>query len=223
MPLLSTDELRDLLIELADSLAAEPVEARIYVVGGAAMALAYFEDAERATTRDVDAVAHPTESVGPHIERLARKHGLPLTWLNEKAAAFLPAHGSPEGDLIIERPGVRIEVAPAGLMLAMKLRATRFGRDTDDIAILLRRCDIRTAEEAGQHLEWYYPDDELSPKAAAFVGQALGPFTVSSSMPPMDLPAVGDVADEDRCLRWLEPGVRCQSPRHDGGPHSADT
>jgi hypothetical protein len=73
--------------ELSDRLEAEGLRAQLFVVGGAAMALAY--DQGR-LTRDVDAVFAPA----PEVRRIAEAMGSDLAlepdWLNDAAKGFMP-------------------------------------------------------------------------------------------------------------------------------------
>lgn len=73
--------------ELGAHLAARDIRAEIYVVGGAAMALAY--DRSR-LTRDIDAVYVPKSQVYDEAEKMAGEHGLPSGWLNDAAKGFVP-------------------------------------------------------------------------------------------------------------------------------------
>ena len=50
-------------------------------------------------------------------------------------------------------------------MLAMKLRASRPGRDEDDIANLLAICEVANSDDAGELYEEFYPGEILEPKA----------------------------------------------------------
>ena len=68
--------------ELSDRLAAAGVSAQLFVVGGAAMALAY--DADR-LTRDVDALFVPAPEVRRIAAEMSGPHGLELDWLNDAA------------------------------------------------------------------------------------------------------------------------------------------
>lgn len=70
----------------------------------------------------------------------------------------------------------------------MKLRAARLGRDNDEIAVLLRRCDIRSVDEAIDVLEETYGGEEVfKPVARAIVEAALGEYEVRSARPPFTL------------------------------------
>ncbi|MEO7556086.1 MAG: hypothetical protein ABIV94_05725 [Acidimicrobiales bacterium] len=180
-----------LLTELAERLAARRVPSRIYVVGGAAMALAYYDEGERRLTNDIDASLAPAALITDEAVAIAAEHGLRPGWLNAKAVGFLPAHGRQEGVTIITRDHVRVEVAPPKLLLAMKLRAARLGRDDDDIAVLLRRCDIRSIDEARSLLHDCYDGEEpFTDKANMIVQAALAEYRVMSGRPPFTLAAM---------------------------------
>ena len=70
---LSTERLRELLDELSTELASQGERAQLFVVGGAAMALAYDESR---TTRDVDAVFEPKGQVRELAARQRRAEGV---------------------------------------------------------------------------------------------------------------------------------------------------
>ncbi|MGK2958212.1 MAG: hypothetical protein ACSLFB_07425 [Acidimicrobiales bacterium] len=61
--------------------------------------------------------------------------------------------------MIVDRGGVTITAGSAQLLLAMKLRASRPGRDGDDIAVLVRACGVRTLSEAQAVLDEIYLAD----------------------------------------------------------------
>lgn len=183
--LMDTERLRVLLDELAERLAGQGIEARIFIVGGAALALSYYDEGDRRLTNDVDASFSPADVVARVAETLADEHGLRPDWLNRRASQFYPVTGLPEGAVVIRREKVEILVGPSRLLLAMKLRAARLGRDNDDIAVLLRRCDIRSVEEAIDVLDEVYDGEEIfEPVARAIVEAALGEYEVRSARPP---------------------------------------
>jgi hypothetical protein len=142
-------------MELAELLADQGVRARIFVVGGAAMALAYYE---RESTKDVDAVFAPADVVADAARVIGLRRGLPEGWLNAAANLYLPPDvGLESGRPTIESGGVEIAVAPADLLLAMKLRASRGRRDIEDIAVLLREVGVTTVDAAIGVYEQFYP------------------------------------------------------------------
>ena len=83
---LDGEKMRSLLDELDGRLRARGIAASIYVVGGAAMALAYGREA---LTPDVDAIASHA-AVFEEASALAKTHGLPEHWLNAGAAPWVP-------------------------------------------------------------------------------------------------------------------------------------
>jgi predicted nucleotidyltransferase len=162
----SPAEIREALEHLVDELAERGVPARITIVGGAAMALAY---ALRASTRDVDATYRPVDEVEAAAAAVAERYGYAAGWINDEVAQFSPPGGELEPTVLIERDGVTICVAGPRHMLAMKLHAARGRRDETDIEALLDHCAIRTLAAAEALFEEYYPDFELSALAVAVV------------------------------------------------------
>jgi methylmalonyl-CoA mutase cobalamin-binding subunit len=73
------DEILSALQALAERLDARGIEGELYVVGGAAIAIAF--DARRAT-RDVDAVFEPKRELYAAAEEVGVELGLPAGWLN---------------------------------------------------------------------------------------------------------------------------------------------
>lgn len=82
---LDADRVRALFAELSDRLAAAGVSTQLFVVGGAAIALAY--DTGR-VTRDVDALFMPAPEVRQIAEDMNSGHGLEPDWLDDAAILF---------------------------------------------------------------------------------------------------------------------------------------
>lgn len=78
--MLSRDDIVRLLNELADELEAQGIHGDLFLVGGAAMALAY---SARRATRDLDAVFEPKHVIYELAHRVGDRHGLPDDWLND--------------------------------------------------------------------------------------------------------------------------------------------
>lgn len=181
--------LRDLVAELH---AAGEV-AGIRLVGGAALAIRYFE---RRTTGDLDALhIHPgsDEAVLSAATRVAERRGWSTRWFNFEVEQVdaIPALGRRpvEWETVYENDGIIIEVASAEALLAMKLRANRPGRDTDDIRQLLALCRVETLNAAEELYEDFYPGDCLMDRAVSIVERILAaglPPEVASPG-PMDL------------------------------------
>lgn len=146
--------------ELSDRLAAAGVQAELFVVGGAAMALAY--DADR-LTRDVDALFVPASEVRQIAEEMSGPHGLEPDWLNDAAKGFLPgADGNPR--TVFESESLLVQVPSPGYLLAMKLHASRDERDLDDAVTLFNRLGYTTTQECIELLAETYPAGQLLPR-----------------------------------------------------------
>jgi hypothetical protein len=167
--LFERDELLAALDELAARLAHMDIETTIYVVGGAALALEYYD---RPATRDVDAsISFKTAEVLAVSSAMAAENGWPTDWLNTQAATFIPHYGrsKPAWRVIIERDKIRIAVPSTDVLLAMKLNAARGRRDAGDISQLLGLCGIHSIAEAEELFEGFYPNEALTFVAIATV------------------------------------------------------
>lgn len=155
---------------LGDELTARGVRGQIFIVGGAAMALAY---STRRVTRDIDAVFEPKAAIYEAAGEVAQKLGLPDDWLNDAAKAFMPGPDENARPLP-EIAGIEITTASPRYLLAMKLMATRIGQDDEDIETLLRECGIASAGEALDLLEQMYPQREPPLKTRLLLESLLG-------------------------------------------------
>jgi len=191
---LTPDALREAVDDLVGGLVDRSVPARLTVYGGAAMALVHYE---RAATGDVDASFFPADEVATVAVDVAARRGLASDWLNNAATGFLPPVPDVyETPVIFERGGVVVAAGSAPLLLAMKLRASRPGRDGDDIAVLVRACGVRTVAEAQQVMdEIYLGEEEIPPRGIALLERAFGEVEIRLATETMTLPAV-EVDDE---------------------------
>jgi hypothetical protein len=156
---------------LGDELTGRGVRGQIFIVGGAAMALAY---STRRVTKDIDAVFEPKSAIYTAAAKVAEDLGLPEDWLNDAVKGFMPGndeHPRPVPDI----RGVEVTTASPRYLLAMKLMAMRFGEDDEDIEILLQECDLHSAQEAIDVLKHIYPLQEPSPKTRFFLEELFGP------------------------------------------------
>lgn len=156
---------------LGRDLTNQGVRGQIFIVGGAAMALAY---STRRVTKDIDAVFEPKMVIYEAAARVAAELGLPDDWLNDAAKAFMPGPDAAARPLPEVR-GIEITVASPQYLLAMKLMAMRFGEDDDDIEVLLVQSGLHTAQEALDLLERMYPYREPPVKTRFFLEELLGP------------------------------------------------
>ena len=134
-------EIVDLLQMLAERLAAKGLEGEMYVVGGAAIALAFDE---RRSTRDVDAVFEPKRAIYDAAAEIADELGLPEGWLNDAVKGFLTGPDE-EATPVLELPGLRVATASPRILLAMKVLAHRAGEDDADVRLLAGQLGLKTA------------------------------------------------------------------------------
>jgi hypothetical protein len=161
--LLGRAELERAFTALGERLVRRHVVADIFVVGGAAMALAY--DAGR-VTRDVDAMFVPHGIVAEEARQVADDLGLPYWWLNEQASVYISGKDDLGKRRVFDHPGLRVMAASPDHIFAMKALAART-RDIDDLRLLAGIVGVESAEHALQICADFYPDEPVSLRSAA--------------------------------------------------------
>lgn len=158
--MLDRDAIPAALHALDDELRSRDVRANLFIVGGAAMAVAY--DARRSTA-DVDAIFAPSSEVRQAARMVADRLGLAEDWLNDGAKAFMPGD-DPNRITVFEGEWLQVAAASPRYLLAMKLLAARVERDQDDIRELYRLCDFTTAAQGLALVEATYPQYVIPPR-----------------------------------------------------------
>jgi predicted nucleotidyltransferase len=148
---------------LGERLARRGVVADVFVVGGAAMALAY--DATR-VTRDVDARFVPHGIVLDEARQVAQDLGLPPWWLNEQATVYISGKDDPGKRRVFDHPGLRVMAASPEHVFAMKALAART-RDIDDLRLLAGMAGVRSAADALRICAEFFPDEPVPQRSAA--------------------------------------------------------
>lgn len=141
----------------------------MYVVGGAAVALAFDE---RRSTRDIDAVFEPKQLVYEAAHEMAAEMGLPPGWLNDAVKGFL-AGDDPGATRVLEVPGLRVSTASPRMLLALKVLAHRVGEDEDDVRLLAHDLGVTSAAEVLAIAADIY-GDRLDAAARFFVEELFG-------------------------------------------------
>ncbi|MDD7961122.1 DUF6036 family nucleotidyltransferase [Microbacterium thalli] len=157
---LSADHLQGLFAEMSERLQERGLQAQLFVVGGAAMALAYNH---QRLTRDVDAVFAPSREVRDIAEEIADRHQLEPDWLNDGAKGFMPSTDE-NPRTVFESESLLVQVPSPEYLLAMKLHASRDERDLNDAALLFNKAGYTEAEQAVDLLSRSYPAAMLLPK-----------------------------------------------------------
>jgi hypothetical protein len=163
-------ELERAFTALGERLVRRGVVADVFVVGGAAMALAY--DATR-VTRDVDARFVPHGIVAEEARAVADELGLPYWWLNEQATVYISGKDDPGKRRVFDHPGLRVMAASPDHIFAMKAFAART-RDIDDLRLLANILGIDSAEAALEICANFYPDEPVSSRSTAVLRELFG-------------------------------------------------
>jgi hypothetical protein len=162
------DQILEALITLAQRLHERGIQGEMYLVGGAAIALAY--DARRAT-RDIDAVFEPKLAIYEVAAEMADELGLPVGWLNDAVKGFLGADDQSAAP-VLDLPGLRCLVASPRMLLALKVLAHRSGEDEDDLRLLAGELGLAGATEVLAVAEQVF-GDRLDAGARFFVEEVL--------------------------------------------------
>lgn len=163
--LMGRAELERAFTALGDRLVRRGVVADLFIVGGAAMALAY--DADR-VTRDVDATFVPHGVVLEEARNVAQAMGLPPWWLNEQASAYVSNKLDPGKREVFDHPGIRVMAASPEHVFAMKAFAAR-GRDEDDLRSLAGIIGVSTVDGALGVCDSFFPGEELPARSRAML------------------------------------------------------
>lgn len=158
------EEIVSALTDLAAELQRRGTTAEMYVVGGAAIALAFDE---RRATRDIDAVFEPKDVVYEAAATVGAERGLPSGWLNDAVKGFL-AGEDPEATPVLDLPGLRCLTASPRILLALKVLAHRIGEDESDVRLLASELGLDSADQVLVIAEETF-GDRLDPAARFFV------------------------------------------------------
>lgn len=159
---LTRAQILTLLDALERELARDDLVGELYLVGGAVMCLVFHA---RPATGDVDAYFEPTGALRRAARRVAEDHELDEDWLNDAVKGFLSDNG--EFEPFLEREHLRVFVARAEYLLAMKCLSMRLGpefHDEADVRYLLRHLGISRYEAAIQIITRYYPAERFPQK-----------------------------------------------------------
>ncbi|MGH3823987.1 MAG: DUF6036 family nucleotidyltransferase [Pseudonocardiaceae bacterium] len=165
------DEILQALAALGADLAERGLVADLYVVGGAAIALAYDE---RRATRDIDAVFAPKNEVYAAAARVGAALDLPEGWLNDAVKGFLQGPDS-FPTTILDMPGLRCEVASAETVLVLKCLAHRIGEDDEDVILLAGQLGLTSADQVLDLVEQVGHPRLLTPQVELFVRSVMEP------------------------------------------------
>ena len=168
---LSASGIRGAFDDLAQRLESRAMSARIYVVGGAAMALAYDE---KRLTRDVDAsIVAGYDEVMTAAHEIARERGWPTTWLNEQATMYMPPENERIGAIVYEHPSLSVVAASIEHMISMKARSAR-RTDQSDFRRLLALQRIDSPDAVTEIVSQVFPGEALKPRQLRWIAEMTG-------------------------------------------------
>ena len=152
------------LEELNDELRSMDVVGEVCLYGGAVMCLVY---QARPSTKDVDAIFHPTSEFRRAVARVAKSHDLRPDWLNDAVKGFVVEH---QQRIFLDLANLKVYVPEPDYLLAMKTLGARVeGTDKDDVEFLIALLGITRAEDVFAILEKYYPRRQIKPATQFFV------------------------------------------------------
>lgn len=154
---------------LAKHLKRRGIVGEVHVFGGAAMVLAFNS---RQATRDVDAVFAPDTYVLEAAREVAIELGLPKSWLNNQASSYVSGVAG-RGTPVFDHANLRVMVTPIEHLLAMKVRAARAVRDTDDIRVLLSELKITKMSQVIAVVNKYFANEPLSERSSQLLEDIL--------------------------------------------------
>ncbi len=157
---ISRDLIMRALRRLGELALAEGLTLELCLYDGTALMLAY---GNREATQDVDATVSPKQ-IGLHLaKQVARELNLDEKWLNDEVWRFFAPLGARRA-LPLDIPGLRLYVATASYLLAMKALACRRPGpsrrgDLHDLKFLIHKMEIKSLDEIQQHIDRFYPND----------------------------------------------------------------
>ncbi len=168
--MLHANDILKLFQALNAELCARNVQGEIGICGGAVMCLVF---KARESTKDVDAIFHPTREIREASRAVAARLGLTEDWLNDAAKGYFLT--KPPVMDVMELSHLRVWAPQAEYMLAMKCVSARFdSHDADDARFLLDHLGIQTVDQACRIIEQYYPRQAIPPKTQYLLEELLG-------------------------------------------------
>ena len=165
----SRDEIVSNLEALSNQLEEQGIRGEMFLVGGAAMALAYNR---KRTTRDLDAVFEPKMLIYEAAKRMAEIRHLEPDWLNDAVKTFMPGP-DPQAETVLNLPALSVSVTSPRYLFALKALASREDRDIDDLKILYNLCGFSSVDEAIDYVDMVYSGRPVEARVAFVLREIL--------------------------------------------------
>jgi len=150
---------------LSEKLGTQGVTGEICLFGGTVMVLAF---TARLTTKDVDALFQPTQTIRELARRIADEQHLPADWLNDGVKGFISARHETAAGNLPQFPHLRLTMPVPEYLLAMKCMAARIAgtegepSDVADIIFLIRHLKLKTGKDVLDLVGQYYSANRIS-------------------------------------------------------------
>lgn len=169
---LTREAILDALSALSDELGKQGVIGEVCLFGGTVMVLAFNA---RLSTKDVDAIFHPTALTRELVRRVGEERQLPADWLNDGVKGFVSARHETTAGNLPQFPSLRLTMPVPEYLLAMKCMAARVGgtsgegSDIPDIVFLIRHLRLENARAVLELVGQYYPENRIPMRAQYLV------------------------------------------------------
>lgn len=169
---LTREQILAALSALSDELGKQGVTGEACIFGGTVMVLAF---TARLTTKDVDALFQPAQTIREIARRIADDQHLSATWLNDGVKGFVSARHETIAGNLPQFPHLRLTMPVAEYLLAMKCMASRLGgtgnepSDVADIIFLIRHLKYKNAKEVLDMVGEFYPISRIPVKTQYLV------------------------------------------------------
>lgn len=160
------------LAALSDALGKQGVTGELCLFGGTVMVLAF---KARLSTKDVDALFQPTQSIREAARRIAEEQHLPADWLNDGVKGYVSSRHETTAGNLPQFPHLRLTMPVPEYLLAMKCMAARLGgtsgepTDVPDIVVLIQHLQLRSSREVLDLVGQYYPASRIPVKTQYLV------------------------------------------------------
>lgn len=146
--------INELLVELDLELQRRGVGGTIFVVGGAAMALAY--NATR-VTEDIDGTFEPRDVILAAAQSVAAAQHVGPRWLSDGVAQMMPPRNDDHPQGVKIGPALTISIASPEYVLAMKAMTSRQSDgDLKDAALLCRLLGYTNERDIESVVQRYF-------------------------------------------------------------------
>jgi hypothetical protein len=169
---LTREKILAALSALSGELGRKDIKGEVCLFGGTVMVLAF---TTRLTTKDVDALFQPAQTIRELARRIADEQHLPADWLNDGVKGFISArHDLTTGNLP-QFPHLHLTMPVPEYLLAMKCMAARLGgtgdepSDVADIVFLIRHLKLKSAADVLDFVAQYYPANRIPIKTQYLV------------------------------------------------------